>query len=515
MRRFLLSFFALFPLFAHAQILGPEPFNSDFIVHGTTAATTVWFAPDYYSPIDYVSTGGCTGGRIGYSGSWNNFWGNFVRLPQISASGLDSIKLSFDVSHSYFATHTSDWCRFYVWADGAYKKIVSTVKINGNNALYDSGANGKGFKFSEARSCAAAEVVFDLSTIIDKTSILIYLEPSCGYNNSNTFFVYFDNIAVSNAVATPFSVSCHTDTSLCINNPAWTITGCTPSGGIYSGNGVSGGVFNPAAAGVGTHSIKYKATDGMATDSCYFNITVHPVSVLNITVTPNDTLCYGIPLTLTASGAQTIQWSNGVQNTLAFIPVTQIYSVTGTDINGCQSNSAINIVVNSLPSVSLNLPYDSVCGYAMPVFPIYPLSGGMPAGGIYSGNNVNGTNLIGDIVMGNHYSIVHYTYTDGNGCYKTANDSVYMYNCDTGISENNNYSVSLYPNPASDKVFITHDTKVEFLKIVSIDGKTVWSTSVKPESKTTTVDISALENGTYFLRWRSKDAAGAISFVKE
>lgn len=515
MKKSFLFITMLFPLILQAQILGPEAFNSDILVHGTSAANTVWFAPEYNPPIAYISSGGCPGGRIGYSGSWNSYWGNFVQLPQINASGLDSIKLTFDVSHSYFAAHTDDWCRFYVWADGAYRKIVSAVRINGSNVLYDSGANGKGFKFTETRSCAATEIVFDLSTIIDKTSILIFLEPSCGYDNSNTFYVYFDNISIVNAGTTTFSVNCTPDTAFCIDHPAWILNGCTPTGGMYSGNGVSGGVFSPAMAGAGTHSIKYKANDGMTTDSCYFNITVNPVPVLNITVAPNDTLCYGIPLTLTASGAQTIQWSNGVQNGIAFIPDTQPYIVIGTDANGCQSDSAIDIVVNALPSVTLNLPDDSVCGYSMPVFPTYPLSGGLPAGGIYSGNDVSGSNLIGDVVMGNHYSVVNYTFTNNHGCSNSATDSIYLYNCDTGFPEMQDLSVCIYPNPAADAVYIIHNNSINHLEIVSVDGKMVWSTFVNPESNTTTADISELEKGSYFLRWRSKDAAGAISFVNE
>lgn len=36
----------------------------------------------------------------------------------------------------------------------------------------------------------------------------------------------------------------------------------TPSGGIYSGNGVIGGNFDPASAGIGTHDIIYTYTDG-------------------------------------------------------------------------------------------------------------------------------------------------------------------------------------------------------------------------------------------------------------
>ncbi len=510
-------FFLLFSqsVLATAQLLGPEPFNSDFLVHGTTAATTVWFAPNYNTPIDYVATGGCTGGRIGYSGSWNNYWGNFVRLPQINATGLDSIKLTFDISHSWFSSQPNDWIRFYIWADGAYKQVVSAVRINGVNVLYDFGVNGKGFKFTESRSCAATEVVFNLSTITDKSSILLYLEPNCAYNNSNTYFVYFDNIAVSNATTTPFSVTCHADTSMCIDNPAWTLSGCAPAGGIYSGNGVSGGVFSPSAAGAGTHSIKYKASDGINTDSCYFNITVNPLPMLNITISPNDTLCAGIPLTLTASGAQSIQWSNGVLNGIAFLPSTQPYIVIGTDANGCTCDSSIDIVVNSLPVVTLNLPYDSVCGNSMPDFPTYPLSGGLPQGGVYSGDNVSGSDLIGDIVMGNHYSVVNYYFTNNEGCSATATDSVYLWYCETGILQQTKNPISVYPNPAMNTLFVLHNGKVESFEIISIDGKPVYSSKTAIGEMKTKVDVSHLEKGTYFLRWRGADASGVISFMKE
>ncbi|HXC03410.1 MAG TPA: PKD domain-containing protein, partial [Bacteroidia bacterium] len=40
----------------------------------------------------------------------------------------------------------------------------------------------------------------------------------------------------------------------CVNASAIALTGGTPSGGTYSGPGVSGGMFNPGVAGVGTHT---------------------------------------------------------------------------------------------------------------------------------------------------------------------------------------------------------------------------------------------------------------------
>ncbi|MDD3860406.1 MAG: hypothetical protein PHW83_09430 [Bacteroidales bacterium] len=178
-------------------LLGPQGFSTDILVHGSSAPTTVWFAPDFNDPIAHSATGGCPDGQVGYQSSWNNYWGNFLRLPEIDCTGHDEVTLSFDVSHSYFASHTNDWCRFYVWADGGYEHNVVSVKINGSDVTYDSGVNGKGFKFSEVRSCDDVQVNFDISAISDKSNILFYLEPSCGYNNSNSFYVWFDNIEFS------------------------------------------------------------------------------------------------------------------------------------------------------------------------------------------------------------------------------------------------------------------------------------------------------------------------------
>ncbi len=190
-----LSVSAVFFSIGQTVLLPVEEFNSNILVHGTTAPSTVWFAPNYQPPIAWTSSGGCPDGRIGYSSSWNNYWGNFVRLPQINCTGHDTIILSFDVSHSWFSAHTNDWCRFYIWADGGYTHNVVSVLIDSVDVTYDSGINGKGFRFTEVRSCNSVEVKFDISAISNKSNLLLYIEPSCSYNNSNVFYVYFDNIS--------------------------------------------------------------------------------------------------------------------------------------------------------------------------------------------------------------------------------------------------------------------------------------------------------------------------------
>ena len=74
-------------------------------------------------------------------------------------------------------------------------------------------------------------------------------------------------------------ITCPEDMEVCINDDPITLTGATPTGGTYSGPGVSGGKFYPSVAGVGTHSIVYTyvVPGTNCYDDCEFEITVHPL----------------------------------------------------------------------------------------------------------------------------------------------------------------------------------------------------------------------------------------------
>ncbi|NVO04224.1 MAG: T9SS type A sorting domain-containing protein [Bacteroidetes bacterium] len=189
--------------FSQTYLLGPQEFNTDILVHGASAPVTSWFAPNSNPQIDFIATGGCTNSWVGYSGSWNSYWGNFLRMPQVNCTGNDTILMTFDVSHSYFATQPNDWCRFYMWADAGYKNNVISVKIDGVDVTYDSGVNGKGFKLDQLRTCAQVQILFNISAIADKSNILFYIEPSCGYNNSNVFSFKFDNVSIIGGTSIP------------------------------------------------------------------------------------------------------------------------------------------------------------------------------------------------------------------------------------------------------------------------------------------------------------------------
>jgi subtilisin-like proprotein convertase family protein len=92
-----------------------------------------------------------------------------------------------------------------------------------------------------------------------------------GCQNSDTI-----NITLNTPPSVTFLLS---PSVVCINWPAFTLTGGSPSGGVYSGPGVSGGQFNPATAGVGNHTITYTYTDANNCSSfATQNITVNACS---------------------------------------------------------------------------------------------------------------------------------------------------------------------------------------------------------------------------------------------
>jgi len=124
------------------------------------------------------------------------------------------------------------------------------------------------------------------------------------------------------------TVTCNNgNMSVCLNQSAFALSSGSPAGGTFSGTGVNNNMFNPATAGLGSHTITYTYTDQTTScsNSCSFTITVNNSTAPVITPVSNN-----IVLNLDASGNRTI--------TLA-----DIATVTG----GCNSNAAVRFSPNT------------------------------------------------------------------------------------------------------------------------------------------------------------------------
>ncbi|MCC6371474.1 MAG: hypothetical protein IT236_10760, partial [Bacteroidia bacterium] len=135
------------------------------------------------------------------------------------------------------------------------------------------------------------------------------------------------------------------------------------SGGGASSYTWSGGVTNGFAF-TPTITTNYTVT-GMDGNGCQ-NTAIKTVTVFALptvsTVASSTAICSGGTVSVSGSGASTYTWTGGVSNGVAFTPtLTNTYSVTGTDVNGCQNTASRAIVVNARPVVTANTSTSAVC----------------------------------------------------------------------------------------------------------------------------------------------------------
>lgn len=219
-------------------------------------------------------------------------------------------------------------------------------------------------------------------------------------------------------------------TALCLNGPSPTVTftggnGVAPYTFNYTLNGTpfsvqsSGnnatvsaptnvaGVFNYTLVSVSDASSTAcdQAQSGTAT------ITIHALPVVDAGL--DQEVCIGESVILQGQGATSYSWNPAITNNVSFVPTlgNTLFTVTGTDVNGCVNQDQVNVLVNPLPVIGAG-PDDAIClGESV------TLSGTGPAGTDYVWNNP-------DVVDGVPFSPAttqSYTVTgtDVNGCVNT------------------------------------------------------------------------------------------------
>lgn len=249
-----------------SNVLPVETFttNANFNTSGS-APTNVFWSPASCTTggLVYSASGGCTDGYVGKTDATTTAFGCFLRTPEANCTGQTSAKIFFDVSHSYFATQPNDRIRMYMWADGEYKTLACTsIKIDGVEVGYVDGTV-RSFSFSELRNCKSVEATFDLSTTVNKSNILFYIEPNNAYTTSNVFSVVLDNISVFGGAPT----ACFSTAPLILNGGYTVGTGgdfpsLTNNGGLFeainmatlSGN-VTATVISDLTSESGTHAL--------------------------------------------------------------------------------------------------------------------------------------------------------------------------------------------------------------------------------------------------------------------
>ena len=152
---------------------------------------------------------------------------------------------------------------------------------------------------------------------------------------------------------------------VCISAAPFALSGGLPNGGTYSGPGVSGGMFNPSVAGVGTHVLAYTYTDGFScTNAAQSTITVDNIPVPNpgtggtvcgLSNTFNAVQTTGTGVWTMTAGTGNASFSPNASSPTATVTVTEYgqKTFTWTVTNGaCSAISTINVTFIQQPAAN-------------------------------------------------------------------------------------------------------------------------------------------------------------------
>jgi hypothetical protein len=143
-------------------------------------------------------------------------------------------------------------------------------------------------------------------------------------------------------------------TTYCTNSSDVTLVGI-PALGTFSGTGVTGNVFSPSTAGVGTHVLRYEFNNGTCTG--YDEVTVTVTDNLTVTFEgmPTTTCSEADPFVIASNPAGAVFTGPGIFGNTFSPKVAGVgtHTITATLTNGaCSGTATQQIVVTPSPEAS-------------------------------------------------------------------------------------------------------------------------------------------------------------------
>lgn len=191
--------------------------------------------------------------------------------------------------------------------------------------------------------------------------------------------IYYNPTCIAQATLTvtviPLSDVTFPNRSVCIDGGN-VIMNATPAGGVYTGPGVTGNIFNPVTAGAGTHEISYTISNLSCNYTKKANYTVHPLVVASITQVPagklqvNGTATLQGAITPGALANYNYSWTNAslLTNPTSISPTTKPltqptnFCLIATDkVTGCDDTVCTLVDVYVPVAVDLQFSANPVC----------------------------------------------------------------------------------------------------------------------------------------------------------
>lgn len=313
-------------------------------------------------------------------------------------------------------------------------------------------------------------------------------------------------VVIEYILSTPVNVTyVETTTSVC-EGDTLALTSGSPTGGVFSGSGISGTDMVADSAGVGLHVITYTYTDSLgcsASDSDTIEVLASPTVALTLTdieACNTETavaLDGGLPIggTYTGVGVTSPNF-DATAGTIGENYITYWF----TDSLGCTNSAVDTINVIQAAPVSLVASTDSICSYETEV-----VLTGTPTGGNYSGSGVSGS-IFNPSTAGVGVHTVSYDIVDSNACPNAANINITVLDCASLSELGEGRGLVVFPNPIEDQAtFVISGEPIQngSYQLVDANGKVVQSNSFSGNSAV--INRNELKAGVYFLNISSEN----------
>jgi len=167
-----------------------------------------------------------------------------------------------------------------------------------------------------------------------------------------------DSVVVTQDISAP-SVNAGPDQEVCEDGGPITLSGATPSGGTWSGTGVSGDTFDPSGLTPGDYTVTYSYTDtgtGCSnSDTKTVTVNAKPTADAGadaVIISGDSVVIGGTPTASGGTPLYTYSWTptTGLNdasfaNPTASPAVSTTYTVTVTDSNGCTDSDDVTVTV--------------------------------------------------------------------------------------------------------------------------------------------------------------------------
>lgn len=296
-------------------------------------------------------------------------------------------------------------------------------------------------------------------------------------------------------------------TDICEGDELTVTAGGTADEYVWNNDAEDGVAYVPA---LGTGTFEYTVVGTETTFGCQDSATVEVTIHENPTVVATadqEIYCEGDEITLTGSGAATYEWSDGVEDGVAFTQDegSVWYTVVGTSDAGCEGTDSIEVTVAPNPEITLTATdelYGDDGSITLTIdVGLAPYTFDWDNDG--TGDFDDDQNLTD--IPGGTYTVV---ITDANGCSTTATITV---ESQLSIDELLNSGIVVFPNPTAGELNITQSGAYMY-NLTTLSGEIVLNGTGTDNEL---LDLSNMANGIYLLNITADGVTKTVKIVKQ